>query len=367
MRNLNVIACGASSRLAAQVGAARALRREHNIQRVFSVSAGAVSGSLLAAGVQQSTLEDAIRQLDMDRLVRGAKRTFATVMREGGRFSLDDAVAELREQLARHGMEGRGVRTFGDLAPLDPDYAADLERADAWRLSVRVWTLPSGVGHGLWLLPTLVRLGWADRRFGEARRNSGAGLGGVFKKMRTLELPNDIVRARMSEGESLDDAMKFVGRLAVADIAALTMALPGTFPPGSFRPALPERTFDGAMLERVPARRYPTPYSEQACPGVNDLCRLADGRPDPTPLVALAMSQPNGFTATEQAAWDRHHKTIRHGIFVVRLPHLGVGLTDFDAGRRRARELIDAADEATTAAITGEAYERYLDSRRRSC
>lgn len=315
------------------------------------------------------TLEELIEGLDIYGLVRstGARRA-GTLLREGARFSLAGPIAELRQQLARHGNGGRGVRTFGDLRPLAASYASILGEGDAWRLNVRVWTLPqqaAGGALGLWAV--IVRLGWADRFLGEAHsRQADARLGGVFSQMSTRHLPHDTLRARSAFGESAPDAIAFVRELPVADVAALTMALPGSFSPGAFSPALPERTFDGAMLERVPARSFPRsePYPDEPYSVAgNDLYRLADGRPDPTPVIAVAMRQPNGLTAAQQAQWDQEHKTAKHGIFVIRLPDLGVDLTDYKEGKRRAGELIDAAADAATTALDSDAFGRYMAAR----
>jgi predicted acylesterase/phospholipase RssA len=331
---LNLICGGAGARPATQVGAFRVLRERFDIQKIHVLSVGAITGSMLAADTDQEKLEGLMTQLDMHGLMRSTER-----FRNGGIFSLDGPTEALRQAL-----EDEGVRTFGDLRPLDPGYASRLRPGDRWRLNVRVWALPGDA----WLAPSIARIAWADRFHGEAHRERGeAQPRGVFGAMRTRHLPEEA------------DGPVEPASLPVAAVAALTMAAPASFPPGRYPDALQERTYDGAMLERVPVRCFPQPLRERR-DGGNDLYRLADGAPDRTPVIALAMDQPNRLTREQQAAWDHAHKTRKHGVAVIRLPHCDVGVTAFKEAQRRSAELIEAGAAATEIALASRELQQYL-------
>ena len=119
------------------VGVAAVLE-EHGLrpERIAGTSAGAIVGSLLAAGVDAAALRSLMEQLDWRRVLDpdALDRVpilgpVASVVLENGYAKGDYIHDLLREELA-----GRGVRTFADLRREDP--GQDPRGESRWRLTV---------------------------------------------------------------------------------------------------------------------------------------------------------------------------------------------------------------------------------------
>ena len=345
-RRAHFVYGGAGPRVPAHAGAKRAAEEEHEPVKVVGASVGAASAAVTAARVDQATVEDWVTNLEMHRLV-WRKDGVMGRLRAGGLLTLDGPIAEVGKTLEEHGINrngGKGVRTFGDLPPLDADYASQLHPDDRSPLNVRVWASPDN--GNVWR--TNARLAYAHRFLGDTHRKRGeARPGGVFAGMRTLHVPRDV-----GEGVDRDE-------LDIATVVGWSMAQPPMFAPGR-SPVLPGWWLhDGALLEGVPKRSFPAPSSPRAHGG-NDLFRLENGDPDRTPVIAFAIAKPNGLSADEQAERDWKEIVEPYGIFPVWLANQGVGVTDYREGYRRAAELIESGYADTKAALTSDRYRAYL-------
>ena len=130
----------------------------YSVHRVAGTSAGAIVGSLIAAGMPAAELLDLMRTLDytkfrdegfLDRLGVGGKS--ASIILEQGVYE----GKYMRDWLAKK-LEGLGVRTFADLKITDP-WAKNVPPAQRYRLVVVASDVSSG---------RLARLPWDYERYG---------------------------------------------------------------------------------------------------------------------------------------------------------------------------------------------------------
>lgn len=141
------------------VGAYSEIRKAgYSVRRVAGTSAGAIVGSLIAAGMPLETILSIMREVDytkfrdeglIDRLGIGGK--FASIILEQGVYEGNF----LREWLIKH-LESLGVRTFADLKITAP-WARNIPPAQRYKLVVVASDISSG---------RLARLPWDYERYG---------------------------------------------------------------------------------------------------------------------------------------------------------------------------------------------------------
>ncbi len=142
----------------ALVGAVAVLEeRGYRFHRIAGTSAGAIVGSLVAAGVPAARLREIMAQLDYGRFRDGNWITrlglpgqLFTLLRRSGIYRGD----ELRDWL-REVLDGTGVRTFGDLRLDDPGATPSQSRGH------RLVVMTSDISQG-----ALRRLPWEYDRYG---------------------------------------------------------------------------------------------------------------------------------------------------------------------------------------------------------
>jgi NTE family protein len=149
---------GGGVRGIALVGAVAVLEeRGYRFHRVAGTSAGAIVGSLVAAGVPSLRLREIMQQLDYRRFRDGSWVTrlgrpgqLLTLLSTSGIYRGDELRRWLREVLDEH-----GVRTFADLRRPDP--GASMAAGEDHRLVV----MASDISQGC-----LRRLPWEYHRYG---------------------------------------------------------------------------------------------------------------------------------------------------------------------------------------------------------
>lgn len=134
-------------------GAVRALMRAgYRFERVAGTSAGAIGGALVAAGISEPALEDAMARLDYARVPdRGLPRIpllseGISLLHSGGAYEGDYIRDFVRAEL-----EALGVRTFADLRRSDPHADANLPPERSYKLVVTATDVTNG---------RLLRLPW---------------------------------------------------------------------------------------------------------------------------------------------------------------------------------------------------------------
>lgn len=135
------------------VGAVSLLTEKgYRFHRVGGTSAGAVVGSLVAAGISTERLEEVMREVDYTRFQDASVLTRVPLVGPFLSLALQDGIYEgnyLKQWLGAHLAE-LGVRTFGDLR-LDADPEASLPAERRYRLVVMTADISQG---------RLVRLPW---------------------------------------------------------------------------------------------------------------------------------------------------------------------------------------------------------------
>lgn len=140
-------------------GAVGALMRAgYEFQRVAGTSAGAIAGALVAAGISEPGLAEAMARLRYERVPdRGLPgipilSEGISLLHSGGAYEGDYIHHFVREEL-----EALGVRTFADLRRTDTGADADLAPERSYKLVV----MATDVTHG-----RLLRLPWDYARLG---------------------------------------------------------------------------------------------------------------------------------------------------------------------------------------------------------
>ncbi|MBW3652885.1 MAG: patatin-like phospholipase family protein [Actinobacteria bacterium] len=128
------------------------MRAGYRFERVAGTSAGAIAGALVAAGVSERELADAMARLRYERVPdRGLPKIpllseGISLLHDGGAYEGDYIHRFVRDELA-----ALGVRTFGDLRRSDPGADANLPPERSYALVV----MATDITHG-----RLLRLPW---------------------------------------------------------------------------------------------------------------------------------------------------------------------------------------------------------------
>lgn len=294
-------------------GAIRALMRAgYAFQRVAGTSAGAVAGALVAAGMSEPDLEDAMARLDYARVPdRGLPRIPVvsegiSLLHSGGAYEGDYIRDFVRGEL-----EALGVRTFADLRRSDPGADANLPPERRYKLVV----MATDVTHG-----RLLRLPW------------DYGLLGLDPDE---QLVADAVRASISIPLYFDPVV-------VADAAGGERV---TLVDGGVLSNFPIEIFDRTDL-RPP--RWPTL-------GVKIMPELPAGDPELFPGIALPALAPvkllervvaTAIVGNDQTYLERPCVRRR----TISVDTSAVGVVEFDASERQ-RETVIASGAAAAEAF----------------
>jgi NTE family protein len=292
----------------ALVGAIAVLEeRGFSFSRVAGTSAGAIVGSLVAAGMKSPALYDLMIAVDYTQFCDETPAGHLPIVGKGFAIFLDHGMYKgdyfhgwIREHLA-----GLGVRTFSDLARPDP--ADELSAEERYRLVV----MASDISRG-----------------------------------RLLRLPWDYSRDGLDPGAQV-----------VADAVRASMSIPFFYRPVLLEVANgePSTLVDGAMLSNFPV-------------GVFD---RVDGRPSRWPTLGIKLSarqKPHqvehvvkgevglamAMLGTMQSWSDHVHlddpEVTARTIFV---DTLGVNATDFAIGRAKREELYQQGRAAAERYLAG--------------
>lgn len=295
-------------------GAAGALLRAgYDFQRVAGTSAGAIAGALIAAGIGDPGLGEAMARLRYERVPdRGLPKIpllseGISLLHSGGAYEGDYIHGFVRDEL-----EALGVRTFADLRRTDPDADANLAPERRYKLVV----MATDVTHG-----------------------------------RLLRLPWDYAALGLDPDEQL-----------VADAVRASISIPLYFDPVLLRHgASGERVtlVDGGVLSNYPIEIFDrTDLHPPRWPtlGVKVVPELPEGDPELFPGVALPALAPvkllervvaTAIVGNDQTYLERPCVR-RRTIFV---DTSAVGVVEFDASARQ---------RATVIANGAAAAERFL-------
>ncbi|MBB5831395.1 patatin-like phospholipase family protein [Brachybacterium aquaticum] len=149
-KRLDLVLEGGGVKGIALVGALEVLEEHgYRVNRVAGSSAGAIAGSMVAAGIAPSTMTGIMQELDYSRFQDGRRwnrylpiQVVSVLRRKGiypGRFVED----WLEEQLRTHSPLYR-TGTFADLAYADPDPARTVPANEAFRLVVTASDISNG-------------------------------------------------------------------------------------------------------------------------------------------------------------------------------------------------------------------------------
>jgi len=293
----------------ALVGAVAVLEeRGYRFHRVAGTSAGAIVGSLVAAGVSAQRLREIMEELDYRRFRDGTWVTrlglpgqLLTLLRRSGIYRGD----ELRDWL-REVLDEAAVRTFADLRLNDP--GADLSPGEASRLVV----MASDISEGC-----LRRLPWEYDRYG-------------------LE----------------------ADEVEVVDAVRASMSLPYFFRPVKLRDRLADERrwlVDGGMLSNFPVDVFDRRDGQvPRWPTIGlKLSVRADAAQGVRHPIAGVWSMSRAMLGTLTGFYDRIH--LDRADVLARTIFIDTGkvrTTDFDLDRAAARQLYDNGRAAA---------ERFLD------
>lgn len=313
MRNFDLVLEGGGVKGIALVGAISTLRRAGyelgDAGRVAGTSAGAIVGSLVAAGMPVERLEQTMRSIDYRRF-RDASRfgrvgNAVSLLTHLGMYRGDWLHRWIADQLA-----SCGVRTFGDLR-IRTDPGSDLPPERSYRLVVVV----SDVSRG-----RMLRLPWDYARYG------------------------------------LDpDAQP------VADAVRASASIPFFFRPVRLKPArsrIPSYCVDGGMLSNFPVTlfdrrdgrppRWPT-FGVKLSARPAEVTELADVLRVRGPL-SLARALIDTMVEAHDRA-DLDDPAVRDRTIFV--PTRGIRATDFDLSTSTRDELFDSGSRCAERFLNG--------------
>jgi NTE family protein len=291
------------------VGAISVLEeRGYRLHRVAGTSAGAIVGSLVAAGMRASELIEVMNAVDYTRFQDatalshlGLPGEALSVLFDEGAFKGDYLV----EWLGHH-LESAGVSTFADLRDPDPASALPLEQR------YRLVAMTSDISEG-----RLRRLPWDYAAYG------------------------------------LDPA-----RVKVVDAVRASMSIPFFYRPVKLRHADGRESWlvDGGMLSNFPVDVFDRPTGER--PRWPTFGIKLSARPDATLGVAHAIHGPVSYAqamlGTMTGFHDQMHlddpSVLARTMFV---DSMKVKATDFDLGPAERDRLFENGRTAATAFLDG--------------
>jgi hypothetical protein len=383
---VNLLIMGAGARVAALAGAVDELEdMGYTFRRIGAMSAGTLVGAPLACGVSRQQRYVMAVEDSMGVLVDW--RNPVQAIKKGGLLDYSKAAMYLDSNIALHGKGGKGSpTTFARLDPLDPAYAKHLKPSEATRFAVRMrQEAAAGMGLGgraLW--GHEVRVVRDDMR----TFSNEAGAFGLINEMPTVDLPWDLDAITVSgkpgaTAARLDDvlvaytsAASFAQPIANGPVTLDSSVLPGwdstsVEPPPepvsatqdrsknylersgsanalSYSPVAmtSRRVYDGATGDRIPRDPF---------------FRLADGTPDPTPVIVLSMYQ--ALTFRGQIEESERDQRMYPDKLVIRLDPCRVQVAQFNIKRDQRERLWDVGKIATRHALGSIDAIRYLADR----
>jgi hypothetical protein len=308
----------------------------------------------------------------------GKKASVKQAVHDGGVLDHKRVAMWLDTNLALHGNNERGgTTTFGRLPPLDRRYARHLKPNEATRLVVR---LRQEAAEGMGLQgAALWRHEAAVFKDDMHTFKNEQGAVGLINDMPTVDLPWDL-KAVTSKGSDVasprpeDLLIAYTSAAGFAQpLAHGPMHLRSTVLPSWDTSSLAERDHSGAYLPTSTANGAQTSVEaaltdRRVYDGAtgdrvprDPFFRLADGSPDPTPTVVLAMTQ--AFTARGRAAEIELDRRMYPDKLVIRFGGCGVHIAKFGIDREKRQELWDSGKATIQSEMTSARAMQYLEVR----